>query len=68
MKAHIENIFAFSVDNVIGYKILLDITKYLEQNLGIYLKSKEMLYFSINIEASSLAKILPSKRQRIKFD
>ena len=54
MKAHIENIFAFSVDNVIGYKILLDITKYLEQNLGIYLKSKEMLYFSINNTHSGL--------------
>lgn len=54
MKANIENVFSFKVDEIIGNKILIDLIKYIENNLGIFYKSKEMLYIAINNTDSRL--------------
>lgn len=54
MKANIENIFSYKIDEIIGYKIFIDLFKYLESNLGIYLKSKEMLLMCIKNTDSRL--------------
>ena len=48
LKANIENIFSYQVDEIIGYKILIDLFKYIENNLGVYYKTKDMLLMVIN--------------------
>lgn len=49
MKAKMDNIFLYEVDPLIGVKVLLDLFKYLENRLGIYFKSKEMLMMCIKV-------------------
>lgn len=56
MKAKIENVFLFSVDNTMGYKILLDLIKYIENNIGIYFKTKEMVFMLFNNTDSRLTR------------
>lgn len=54
MKASIDNIFLFKIDNIMGHKIIIDLFKYIESNIGIYFKTKEMLLMSINNTDSRL--------------
>ena len=54
MKANINNIMSFKVDEIIGYKIFVDLIKYIENNLGSYYKTKEMLIMVINNTDSRL--------------
>lgn len=47
MKSSLEKISLFKIDDAISYKIIIDLFKYIENNLGIFIKSKEMLLLSI---------------------
>ena len=48
MKANIENIYSYKIDEVLGDKILIDLFKYIENNLGTYYKTKDMLLMVLN--------------------
>lgn len=54
IKANIDNIFSYKVDEIMGHKILNDLFKYIENNLGIYFKSKEMLFMCLKNTDSRL--------------
>lgn len=56
IKANIENIFSYKVDELIGYKILIDLFKYIENNLGVYHKTKDMLLMVLNNTDSRLTR------------
>lgn len=56
MKSTLDNINLFKIDDIIGYRLISDIFKYIENNLGIYLKSKEMLMISLNNTDSRLTR------------
>ena len=56
IKANYNNFLSFKVDDVIGYKIFVDLVKYIENNLGTYYKTKEMLMMLINNTDSRLTK------------
>lgn len=56
LKANIENIFSYQVDEIIGHKILIDLFKYIENNLGVYHKTKDMLLMVMNNTDSRLTR------------
>ena len=56
LKANIENIFSYQVDEIIGHKILIDLFKYIENNLGVYHKTKDMLFMVMNNTDSRLTR------------
>ena len=56
IKVNYNNVLSFKVDDIILYKIIKNLVKNIENNLGTYYKTKEMLMMLINNTDSRLTK------------